>query len=393
MSSIVIKCDQEDKMQNRLFFLLLAAAAPVTQTQTIGLISNSGSAAAGYTLFAPVESETTYLIDNDGYLIHHWQSTYNPGLSVYLLEDGTLLRTETIPSQKFNGGGSGGRVKMISWEGETTWQFDYSNSDHRQHHDVEPMPNGNILIIAYEVKSRSEAIAAGQMSTLLKQNEVWPDHIVEVKPSGDTGGEIVWEWHAWDHIIQDYDKGKENYRVIAEHPELIDINFVQSGQNSAISDWMHINAVDYNAGLDQIILSVRHFCEVWIIDHSTTTEEAAGHTGGRAGKGGDLTPGSPIEIYAAVDPDDARPTDYTLSNFPNPFNPNTTIRFSIPRNEEVDVKIVNALGQDMETLVHQFLTAGQYEVAWNAGGFASGLYLVCITASHYHLVHKMLLLE
>ena len=48
------------------------------------------------------------------------------------------------------------------------------------------------------------------------------------------------------------------------------------------------NALDYNADLDQIMITVRHFSEVWIIDHSTSIEEAAGHTGGNGGRGGDL---------------------------------------------------------------------------------------------------------
>ena len=51
---------------------------------------------------------------------------------------------------------------------------------------------------------------------------------------------------------------------------------------------MHVNAVAYNADLDQIALSSPNFSEIWIIDHSTTTEEAKGHTGGRWGKGGDI---------------------------------------------------------------------------------------------------------
>ena len=48
-----------------------------------------------------------------------------------------------------------------------------------------------------------------------------PDHIIEVDPSTDS---IVWEWHVWDHLIQDYDPEKENYGVPSEHPELVDIN-------------------------------------------------------------------------------------------------------------------------------------------------------------------------
>src|SRR5262249_3692287 len=53
-------------------------------------------------------------------------------------------------------------------------------------------------------------------------------------------------------------------------------------------DWTHVNAVSYNAKYDQVMISVREFNEIWILDHSTTTEQAASHTGGRSGKGGDL---------------------------------------------------------------------------------------------------------
>jgi hypothetical protein len=53
-------------------------------------------------------------------------------------------------------------------------------------------------------------------------------------------------------------------------------------------DWTHVNAVAYHAELDQIMLTVRAFSELWIIDHSTTSAQAAGHTGGQSGKGGDL---------------------------------------------------------------------------------------------------------
>jgi hypothetical protein len=70
-------------------------------------------------------------------------------------------------------------------------------------------------------------------------------------------------------------------------------------------DWTHINAEDYNAELDQIMLSVHEFSEVWIIDHSTTKAQAAGHTGGRSGKGGDLLYrwGNP-QMYRAGTPKD-----------------------------------------------------------------------------------------
>jgi len=114
---------------------------------------------------------------------------------------------------------------------------------------------------------------------------LFPDSIIEVKPTFTEGGTIVWEWHAWDHLIQDYDSTKANYGVVADHPELIDINF---GTDDWQPEWLHINSIDYNEKLDQILLSSPTMNEIFVIDHSTTIQEAAGHTGGRYGKGGDL---------------------------------------------------------------------------------------------------------
>ena len=109
-------------------------------------------------------------------------------------------------------------------------------------------------------------------------------------PRGPAGGSIVWEWHLWDHLIQDYDPTKDNYGVVGDHPELIDVNYSLAPFccPSGNADWTHTNAVDYNEQLDQIMLSVRNFSEIWVLDHSTTTAQAASHSGGRSGKGGDL---------------------------------------------------------------------------------------------------------
>lgn len=227
-----------------------------------------------------MQSKTTYLIDKDGTVNHTWSSSYTPGESVYMLDDGTILYTGKL---SFSGGGAGGAVQRIAWDGSIIWDFTYYTSDYLSHHDIEPLPNGNILMIAWEYKTRNEAIAAGRDPNYLQGNTIKPDHVIEVEPTGPTGGDIVWEWHAWDHLIQDYDPSKDNYGVVADHPELIDINF---GSNKA--DWLHTNSIDYSEEFDQILVSVHNFNEIWVIDHSTTTAEAAGHTGGNSGKGGDI---------------------------------------------------------------------------------------------------------
>ncbi|CAA6676462.1 MULTISPECIES: DUF1566 domain-containing protein [unclassified Lentimonas] len=235
----------------------------------------NGPPSSGYNLLSTLNSKSTYLMDNDENIVNTWTSSYNPGNAVYLLEDGTLMRTANTGSTDFDTGGTGGRVEQYDWEGNLIWEYDYDTSTHRQHHDVEVLPNGNILIIAWELKTQVEAVAAGRDPSLISEGELWPDSIIEVAPIGSTGGTIVWEWHAWDHLVQDYDASADNYGTVADHPEKIDLNYTLNG----IADWHHINSIDYNAELDQILLSVHNFSEIWIIDHNTTTAEAAGSAG------------------------------------------------------------------------------------------------------------------
>jgi len=270
----------------------------------VGEFWSDGETFDGYTLFSPAVSLNTYLINNSGEIVHQWKSYFKPALSVYLLENSNLLRT-AFPgfSPRFWGGGIGGRVEIIDWDGNLLWSFQYTNERYCLHHDVEYLPNGNILMIAWENKSSIESIESGRDPESMPMGEMWPDHIIEVEPTGASEGNIVWEWHAWDHLIQDFDPSKNNYGVVEDHPELIDINY----GGGLFPDWLHTNSIDYNQEFDQILVSVHNFDEIWVIDHNTTTEEAAGHTGGNSGKGGDLLYrwGNP-EAYRAGDKNDKK---------------------------------------------------------------------------------------
>ena len=237
----------------------------------------------GLTLFQPLASTTTYLIDNSGEVFHSWTGTYTPGDSVYLYDTDKLLRTIHVQGTL---GGSGGGVEEVAWNGTLLWHFEYANSAHLQHHDAVRLPNGNVLMIAWEYKTSAQAIAAGRNPAYLQGPTFAPDHIIEVQQTGPTTGTIVWQWHVWDHLVQDFDAAKPNFGVVANHVELIDLNF--PAQIAQQGDWNHCNAIDYNAALDQIVLSSHNLSEVWIIDHSTTTAEAASHAGGNHGRGGDL---------------------------------------------------------------------------------------------------------
>jgi hypothetical protein len=238
----------------------------------------------GQILFSPLFGTTTYLIDNTGTVKHTWSSSYTPGASTYWLGNGTILRT--IRTGYSYGSGEGGGVQKIQWDGTIVWDFRYNTNGKIPHHDIKLLPNGNVLMIFWETKTPAEAIAAGRNPNDIPGSIFMPDFIIEVKPTGPTSGDIVWEWHVWDHLIQDYDSSKENYGIVRDHPELIDINFGSFFMST--TDWLHTNSIDYNSEFDQILLSVHNFNEIWVIDHSTTIEEAAGHTGGNSGKGGDL---------------------------------------------------------------------------------------------------------
>ena len=280
-----------------------------SQDRPTGVVVNKQGAFKGYTLFAPIDSTTTYLIDNEGRLVNTWQSDDRPAHSVYLLENGHLLRTGSMgprESSTFGAGGAGGHVQEFTWDGELIWDYTYSSDKYLLHHDIEYMPNGHILMIAWESKTRDELIAAGRNPELISERGFWVDHVIEVKPTGKTSGEIVWRWHMWDHVIQDFDSSKANYGDVAKHPELLDLNYT-ARRKRINEDWNHTNSIDYNPQLDQIVLSLHTTSEILIIDHSTTTEEAAGHSGGRSGRGGDILYrwGNP-QVYRAGSPVDQK---------------------------------------------------------------------------------------
>lgn len=245
------------------------------QEQTVGLFINEPAAFEGYTLFAPNASTTTYLIDMDGLLVHKWESEYTPTQTAYFLENGNLLRSAHISS----GGSAGGGFQILDWDSNVLWEYGYD----QQHHDIEPLPNGNVLLITNAVKTKAQAIAAGRDPDLI-DNKLRVLHILEIARTDSGTSEILWEWKLWDHLIQDFDSTKANYGVVENHPELMDINFASDGR----ADWIHSNAIDYHPQFNQIVVTNRGVNEIWIIDHSTTTEEAASHEGGNSGRGGDL---------------------------------------------------------------------------------------------------------
>ena len=239
-------------------------------TTTISLLAGTSAAHAevwdGLTLYNPINgssSNRVSLINNDGQVIHQWIGADAIASTPYLLQGGDIMR----PCQAngpMNCAAKGGRVQKIAMDGTILWDFTLSDADNQPHHDICVMPNGNVLLLAYERKTQSQGQAAGRQGL---NSEIWPEQILEVQPTGPLSGTIVWEWHLWDHMIQGVSSSYPNFGVISEHPEKFDINIGQVGQGPSPGDWLHCNALDYNPILDQIVISSNSWDEIFVIDH------------------------------------------------------------------------------------------------------------------------------
>src|SRR5262245_53430721 len=259
-----------------------AAASPTT-AEKFGVLLSDSRAFPGYNLINP-SGKSTYLYDNEGRVVHSWTSEY-PGGVAYLLDNGHLFRTAeaTNRDQRFKGPAIAGRLQEFDWDGNLVWDLEYHSQKRLPHHDAIKSPNGNALLICWEMVEEKEAVAQGRRAETVKDSHLQPDCLVEIRPTGPKTGEIVWEWRSWDHLIQDRDRTKPNYGKVADHPERIDLNYIQGDDDPAAQpvpakaeptngpakdapkkqekrppvdpDWMHVNAVAYNPDLDQIALS------------------------------------------------------------------------------------------------------------------------------------------
>ncbi len=289
-------------MKVKLLLIALFVSLVSFSQNTVGVITAETGVEDGYVLFTNFKS--TFLIDNCGRLVNRWESEFVPGAAVYLLPNGNLLRAgRSTDGSTIGFGGMGGIIELFNWDGDLIWQFDYSTDEFRQHHDVFPMPNGNVLILAATLIEEADAIQAGRDPNQLIDGELYNERIIEVEPVGTNQANIVWEWNIIDHVIQDFDNTKDNFGDVHLTPGKLDINFLNGGTGG--NNWLHINSMQYNEELDQIILSSRNLSELWIIDHSTTTAEAATSSGGTYGKGGDLLYrwGNPLSYRQGLEAD------------------------------------------------------------------------------------------
>jgi len=231
----------------------------------------------GYVLIEPAYRMPAYLINNDKEVVASFENDYF-GFT-QLQDDGSRLASSNLYSDVFqDGGGNRGCLEEYAADGSLNWRLRLATDNYIHHHDAVELPNGNVLALVWERISVAQAIALGRDPEHVAENgSFWFDGIVEVNP---LTAEIVWEWSLRNHIVQDFDAGKPNYGVVAEHPEKLDLNVVRLGRDGSVhDDWTHANALDYNAELDQIIFSSNYLSEVYVIDHGTTPFEARGASG------------------------------------------------------------------------------------------------------------------
>jgi hypothetical protein len=299
-----------------------------------GVLVNDPRATPGLTLVTPINTTLGHLIANDGTVVHTWQFDSPPGEWCELLADGTLMRSgREDTDQRFAGGGIGGRLQRVAHDGTLLWNHDLSSDALCAHHDIAVLPNGNVLVVAWERIAEHTAIANGRDPAWVGEAGFWPDTVLELEPVGEHDARVVWQWRTWDHIVQDFDPSKANFGDVTAAPGRIDVNGDHRNlppmspeqrkryedtqrQLEALGyatgsvlgeatldeatltrrrerldrsgDWLHTNSIDHLPEHDLIVLSTPKFNELWVIDHSTTIEEARGSSGGRFGRGGEI---------------------------------------------------------------------------------------------------------
>ncbi len=175
----------------------------------------------GFTMFG--SGSKAYIYDMDEELRHTWSASGSGSIqtTAYLLTDGSALFPLSNRNCSFSPSGAhpGGTIQKISWDGDVLWDFDFCDNDFTPSYDIEPLPNGNILVVAG-----------------VRSNSSGPGKIFEVKQTGVNDGEVVWE---------------------------CDVNSLLGGASG------YINCVSYNPDLDQIVTNIQTPGRiVAVIDHS-----------------------------------------------------------------------------------------------------------------------------
>lgn len=201
-------------------------------------IHNPQKAFDGFTLFTPHYGYYTWLVDNDGRVVHYWKTDHVPGGDVRLLPNGNLLRlnrTLREPLQFF--GSVSTELVELDWEGKVVWKYE----NPYLHHDFCRLDNGNTLLNLHVLMPRElvSRVQGGIKDTELMQG-MWDNAFREITPTG----EVVWDWLGYEHQDTEMDV------ICPLCPRTI---------------WNYVNGMDVYGNGD-IVASFRHFNTIAIID-------------------------------------------------------------------------------------------------------------------------------
>ena len=150
------------------------------------------------------------------------------------------------------------------------WEYTIASKTELAHHDVELLPNGNVMTIVWAKIPLDKAQELGAQT----QHPLYTEKLIEINPITN---EIVWQWRSVEHLVQDVDETASTYGSIRQNPRKIDINY---NLDAETGDRMHANGIVYDQSRDLIFMTVNFYDEVWVIDHSTTTAQASTSLGG-----------------------------------------------------------------------------------------------------------------
>ena len=164
----------------------------------LGLLEyEKDQAQEGYTLIAPVQGESIYLINMTGHVVHQWTLPEKLGSLAYLLPNGHLLTACLTIDGPPIVEGKGGHLMEFDWNGNLIWE----HVDHSQHHDFRRLPNGNTMYLGWdEMTNEQAARVKGGIPGTEREGKIYSDFIKEVTPEGT----VEWEWHARNLVIEDY---------------------------------------------------------------------------------------------------------------------------------------------------------------------------------------------
>lgn len=305
-----------------LLLLLLALTSCSDDSDNITLSTNDtdeiievSSTVDSNSYILAVEPDTgVFLIDHDGNTLFDWDFDGDQlGNDAELHDDGSLVTSIKVNNPQITFGGYGGGFRKINADQTIAWEINYSGDSYIAHHDINYLSNGNIIFPIWEKVSAEEAAELGFSGNF----DIYPDAIIEMNPLTQ---EVVWEWHAIDHIVQDNDESKANFGVVGDLPNLIDINY---NNDQTDGDITHVNGITLDEENDLLYMTVNFYSEVWVVDHSTTTAEATKGTGGNYNLGGDL-------VYRFGNPlayDNIGDVTMNRVHYPNLFDDNKMLVF------------------------------------------------------------------